>query len=578
MRGVALGIILALAIVFAIVPTVQAEPTRDDWKLEIYPTIIEVVVGKSAKFWVKTYLYEPFEPYTSLMYHEWFNAPEGITISLTSPYTPVWMTPTGNVAGAIEFTVSVDPNFTSREKQRVDMTFKLVTENAGYWEFWRSITLYVVPIDEDTWSVSYEPTYLLMNQGDNTLLNLTINNLSSRSLDFDVTLRYLNSGFSVNPAATSFSVAPKSSKNWISTLICTGYGLVANAEVGAVSWRVTNRQTGGIIDPRTTVVKYIGPGIEITGFEIKWEKTTIEVPFGEMENVNLILRNIGTTSISFGRGSIVFSWFAESPVWPYSWADPGPFILGPGETKSMKFTFWAHGDPNVITQYSYGTIRATDNYDNTRTAQIGMRAKVGTFELKIRPTILTLARGQAGYIYITIKNNENAIRNYIVRSEESVTKYPWAKSDPQVENVVLKAFEIIEVPFLVTALGERGEYGYWYYVTAEQTGKMGRIEATIKIIEVSTGAYPIIGQEILSVLVPLTGSIQAASNLAAMLIILGFAVIGSIVGQGWGIVPTLFVIIAIVFTSTMGWLPSWVLALVAVAFALYIAKYFRERF
>lgn len=590
------AMICCIAVLFSFANlTTAAEPSDDDWTASISPTRVEVIIGESETFEITFNIFGDFVDVDGYLAHEVYiymyeyDAPTGITIS---PWIPppnyVYHRIVGDPGGYVGYrwTVTVASDFTSTSEQRVDITYLLFWDgaNGGVQTLYKTVSLYVLPVGVISWDViSYSPNFVAMMDDETETLYMTIINNSSMSLDFDIAITLLHHGFGVSPASTSISIAPGYTYQWTTTLTCTGYGLDPDDEYIAVLWYVTCLKTGISKSGGGTKVVYVGAGeVSVDNIDMWWVPDRITVPFAEWENVTLVIKNIGDVNLTLtGDPSIRVSWLAVSPIWVYTYDDPGPAALAPDENLEILFSFWAHGDPDKLEDWSYTVARITDNFGNTREAMLGMRAVVGTFSLEINPLLLILQQGQVKDVYITVWNNENYNRNYIITANELTSEgVYWAKSIPDNENLALTPYAIGKVNLKVKALATHGEYPYVYYVHCEQTGLMGRLEISVKIIALPTGYFPGAFGSFLALLNPLTGSTESSGHVVSVIVVMMFAMIGLAVGGDsmsrlGAIIMTVF---GITLVTVLGWFPSWIMGLTILILALGMARWMHDYF
>lgn len=585
MRASKISLIGLVAIIFiSLVSLAPFAAGLEDEDFEIWsinPSRVEIVIGQSQTIYIVFAVTDAAaDPGGHFFFYD-FNAPSGITVTPAPSVYPLHVVPPGSESTTwVEvFTVSIAPDFDLTTEQRVDFYFKWDYNQIG---IYKSVSLYIIPVEAERWEIAYyTPTYLSMDNNDNATLRLAIKNNCIATQNFDITAWYLHHGFSANPISGSIAVGPGDTVEWISMLTCTGFGLDPDTEYGAVAWRVTNTQTGYYRPARTTTVRYIGAAENVTDLEVWWEEDLIEIPFGEMDNAYLIIKNIGSNDLTLGTGGVELIYWVGSPLWVYDFDDPGPTSIAPSENLTLRFGFWAQGDVNVMTQWATATARVEDNYGNVREAKLKMRAVVGTFKLEIEPIWLTLKKGQTGDVFITITNNENANRNYIITAMEAAAGWEgiyWAKSDPSVENVALTPFAAKQTKIKVMATApSSGIWSYIYYVRCEQTGAVGRVEISIEIKKPPGGEYPTTpGMEgILALFAPFTGGdmVFAGYLCAIFMLIIPFVIVGLAISRGRpGLTVSIFGFLGIIMATSLGLIQPWIFIFILFVIAIYLAR------
>lgn len=556
-----------------------------DWQVDMIPGRIELIIGGDseviyARFW-----------FDEVMENEdldiWFTrlGGGGYVGCIPSPdHSKIW-TGRGDQTFVVPFAVNLMPNFPGTEEIRLDFSFMLTYKDNTVGLLFATASLYILPATEGTWEVvSYTPQYATMTDNEEELLYLRIRNNSSSTQSFNIAPKTLHEGFSVTPSSGSISVDPDDTYEWVTTLKCTSFGLVTNTDYIAVNWQVTNVNTGITVPGGYTKVTYIGQAPPpITDIELVWVMENNLVPFGQSENAYIVIKNIGDVPLTItGTPPLTLTWMAWSSIWPVTIHRNTAFAIAAGENENIPITFWAHGDPEVMDDWAGGLVSITDNFGNRREAYFELRAVVGTFSLSISPEVLTLQRGQTQNVTISIKNNENANRSYIITAEEEYTQgVYWARSDPPTDNVALTPFTSRQVTFQVTATAPtHGIYPYVYYVRCEQTGYTGRAEIDVKIVDLPTGVYPGAFGSFLVLLNPLTGSTENSGYIMSVVSIMMFMMMGMAVGgdsyQRIGaIIMTVF---GITLVTVLGWFPSWIMGLTILILALGMARWMHDYF
>ena len=580
-------------------PQVSALPVTDDFEVSISPTRVEGIIGgSSGQFAVMIgfdgdFLDENGDFAVDIVVAEYiYAAPAGVTIG--GGWNPVvngigrdLLTASigdGSVTVAYFYTIDVAPSFTFTEEFRVDLTF------ICYWDtdstsgtLYQTVSIYVIPVEDERWTVDdYHPDSVTMTDNENETLYLTITNSYDYTLDFSIYPSLLNSGFSVSPASTLISIDPGDSYQWTTTLTCTGYGLKRDNQYVAVSWTILETGTEISKQGGYTRVTYVGIEPEnVANLDLRWYPDSLVVPFGEWDNSDLVITNLGpgTSSIDL----INIRGFADSPLWIYSYDDPGlPQTLGEDENLTIRFSFWSHGDVEDMQRQSGVVARVSDNAGNVREAEVRLRATVGTFDVDLSPRTISLEWGQVGRVHIIVTNNENFNRSYIIYAEEETrNNVTWASSDPSIENVVLTPFASRRVEIEVKALGSVGTYPYIYYVHCEQTGYMVHAELSVDIIDLPTGVYPQAFPEFLLLLAPLTGgSVEAAAGILSVVALVIFGMIGLAIGghEHGGLGAIMMTLFGVTLVTVLGWFPSWILGLSIILLALGLAGRFRDVF
>lgn len=575
-----LGVMLVCTIIFLpyFSGLASAAVTNADWVPTLTHDRMEIIKGESVTIGLNISLKLPTENYECLLQLSAVNTPSGISIS--PAVDEILYDGLGWRIVSVPVTITVDPDFDSTEQQRIDLQVYFAYRGgaAETGNYWKTISFYVDPVEvgEDWW-LEYSPTYVSMAKNENETLYITIHNDTDQRLNFDINTQFLHLGFGLTATSGVVAINAGETREWTTTLTCTGYSLGSPMQnYGAVGWWVTNRESGTRRVAGQTTVHWIGTGAEnVADLDIYWEDNNIEVPFGDSENVNLIIKNIGDQTSFFDESFMYVHWFANCPVWPYI-HDPGYFSIAPGENKYIQFTFWAQGEPEEMTKQSGCDIEAYDDNGNTRTATIWMKAIVGTFSLKVRPVAISLQRGRSDYIYIHITNNENANRNYIIDSIELWVEMDphWATSDPQTENVEITAFGSREIRFELTALGGEGTRYFEYKVRCDQTGKHARLLVDVEIQAPMIPTTPGL-DGFLAMFAPFTGGDMVAAGyfVAIFMFIVPLTVVGLAISRGRpGLTVSIFGFTGIIMSTALGLIPSWIFIFILFVIALFLSQ------
>lgn len=591
----AMGICCLIALMF--LPIFNMSPVSaydgSDFIVTMDPVRAEFVIGGAAK---PVYFY--FNLSSDMENEDIYITYAGVANADKVVYTPApspEVNPIWEGHGGTTFTypimVSLMPDFGSTAERRVDFYFYLQFADNDELIAQVGMSLYIMPVIEGTWSITdYTPDLTMMADNENKQIYITIQNDSSQSKTFNLNPVNLNPGFGVNPSSDTITINPDSSYQWTTTLTCTGYGLISSLTYPAVRWDVTDTSTGISEQAGVTMVTYIGlEPSPIADVSIEWLAESIEIPFGETDNVYIIVRNLGDTPLTLeaveGDAWIRLTSRAWDPIWPYEVIQPEWSVLGPGENENIRIVFWAHGDPEEMAEWAYITAAIEDNYGNRREISIYLRAIVGTMSLSITPDVLKLQRGETQNVVIRVTNNENANRTYIITAaEETTSGIYWARSEPSVENIALTPLTSRDVTIKVTATAPSdGIYPYNYYVHCEQTGSFGRVEISIEIVTLPTGTYAQQFPSLLLMLAPLTGSIEASGYIMSVVVILifimiGLAMTGGIGGTGGPLGTIILTVFAITLVSALGWFPAWIMGLTILILALGMARWMHEYF
>lgn len=581
-------IAICCAILLMFLPIVNVSPVSayvdSDFTVTVVPIRHEFVIGgDSGDIYFIFNLSEALENENLQIIFAGITNPDKVNYVPTPSSDPLW-TGQGWRILSIPITISLMPDHPTGDEHRLDFYFYLEYSDNGQLVLQSGpVSFYIVPVEVGSWNIaSYTPDFTTMTDNENEILYMVIQNSSAYSRTFNIGISTLNHGFSVSPASDTVIVNPDSTYEWTSTLTCTGFGLSDN-QFRAVSWKVTDVNTGISKFAGATVVTYVGLApTPVTDISIEWFEDEMEIPFGSTDNAYLIIRNIGAVPLTLTIPRLELTFRAADPIWPYDIIDTGWVALGAGDNENVQVVFWARGDPEEMDDWARVVATIEDNFGNRREAILDLRAVVGTTSLSVIPEIISLQRGQTQNVVVRITNNENANRSYIITAEEEQTQgIYWARSNPSVENVALTPFTSRDVTIQITATAPRdGIWPYQYEVRCEQTDFVGRVQLSIEILTLPSGTYPQQFPSLLLMMVPLTGSIESAGYIMSVVVILIFIMIGlaMVGGMGGGnqlgtIIMTVF---AITLVTVLGWFPSWIMGLTILILALGMARWMHE--